>query len=196
MSKQSRKFQVPDALANVYDFANSIDLRHFTQHGVQHEQSDDLASPAALGNWLAARGLLRPGAKLTPAMLQRALELRTALRAFLAADAEGRRNKDVLGALNSAAARFPLLAEVVAGRGSRLRPAGKDALAGLGVVVAELHDAAVAGSLDRLKTCAAEECRRVFFDRSKPALRRWCLATLCGNRMKTRAYRERRQAAG
>ena len=42
------------------------------------------------------------------------------------------------------------------------------------------------GTLDRLKMCASDECRRVFFDRSKPATRRWCMSSLCGNRMKTR----------
>ncbi|MBV9985104.1 CGNR zinc finger domain-containing protein, partial [Bradyrhizobium sp.] len=68
-----------------------------------------------------------------------------------------------------------------------------DALAGLSVLAAELYDGARNGSLDRLKMCAAEECRRVFFDRSKPATRRWCMSTLCGNRMKTRAYRERQR---
>lgn len=197
MSKQSRKFQVPDALANLYDFANTIDLRHFTHHGVQHEQSDDLTSPQALGHWMAERGLLRSGAKLTPAMLASALALRTGLRAFLEEAPDGRRrNKAVLQVLNQATARFPLLAEVSADGASRLRPARRDALAGLSVVVAELHAAAAAGSLDRLKMCAAEECRRVFFDRSKPASRRWCLSTLCGNRMKTRAYRERQQGGG
>jgi predicted RNA-binding Zn ribbon-like protein len=36
----------------------------------------------------------------------------------------------------------------------------------------------------------------VFFDRSKPATRRWCMSTLCGNRMKTRTYRERRRDVG
>jgi predicted RNA-binding Zn ribbon-like protein len=54
----------------------------------------------------------------------------------------------------------------------------------------------VHGELDRLKTCGAEECKRVFFDRSKPGTRRWCVSTLCGNRIKTRAYRERRQRKG
>ena len=49
---------------------------------------------------------------------------------------------------------------------------------------------------DRLKMCAAEECRQVFFDRSKPETRRWCMSTLCGNRIKTLAYRERRRSAG
>jgi predicted RNA-binding Zn ribbon-like protein len=44
--------------------------------------------------------------------------------------------------------------------------------------------------------CASDECQRVFFDRSKPASRRWCQSTLCGNRNKTRAYRERQRQDG
>ena len=37
MSKESRKFQVPDALAHLYDFANSLDVRCISSHhGVQH----------------------------------------------------------------------------------------------------------------------------------------------------------------
>ena len=76
-----------------------------------------------------------------------------------------------------------------------LRPVRGDALAGLSAVVGELHDGSLKGTLDRLKMCAAEECRRVFFDRSKPATRRWCMSTLCGNRTKTRTYRERHRNA-
>jgi predicted RNA-binding Zn ribbon-like protein len=77
-----------------------------------------------------------------------------------------------------------------------LRPARSDALAGLSAISAELYTGSITGTLDRLKVCAAQECRRVFFDRSKPATRRWCMSTLCGNRIKTRAYRERHRAAG
>jgi len=72
-----------------------------------------------------------------------------------------------------------------------LQPSRRDAVAGLSHVVAELYEGSITGTLDRLKMCAAEECRRVFFDRSKPATRRWCMSTLCGNRIKTRSYRER-----
>ena len=50
MSKDSRNFHVPDALANVYDFANTLDLRQFTHHGVQHEQAEELASSSALAD--------------------------------------------------------------------------------------------------------------------------------------------------
>ncbi|SDS14376.1 CGNR zinc finger domain-containing protein [Bradyrhizobium canariense] len=197
MSKLSRKFQVPDELANLYDFANSIDVRHFTHHGVQHEQGDELEGPRQLVAWLAERGLSPTGAKITPAMLETALRLRTDIRAFLECDpAERRKNERVTGLLNTALRSFPLVAELRTGRGPTLRTSREDALAGLSVVVAELYDGSINGTLDRLKMCAAEECRRVFFDRSKPATRRWCMSTLCGNRTKTRTYRARHRDAG
>jgi predicted RNA-binding Zn ribbon-like protein len=197
MSKDSRKFQVPDELANLYDFANSLDVRQFTHHGVRHVQADELTLPRELGAWMAQRGLLFTNAKITPAMLKSALELRTCVRAYLACDpVERPTNKETVQSLNRALGLFPLVAEARNDRGMALKPARDDALAGLSAIAAELYDGAVKATLDRLKMCAAEECRRVFFDRSKPATRRWCMPTLCGNRMKTRTYRERHRAAG
>jgi predicted RNA-binding Zn ribbon-like protein len=197
MSKESRKFQVPDELANLYDFANSLDVRHFTHHGVPHEQGDQLTGPRELADWMSQRGLLFTSARTTSAMFDTALQLRTGVRAYLQCDpTERRRNKNAVQALDAAMRLFPLVAETRNDRGMVLRGARGDALAGLSVVVAELYDGSVRGTLDRLKTCAAEECRRVFFDRSKPATRRWCMSTLCGNRMKTRTYRERHRDAG
>ena len=197
MSKQSRKFNVPDELANLYDFANSLDVRHFIQHGMQHMQSDELEGPRELGAWMSRRGLLFTTAKITPAMLETALQLRTSVRAYLECDpAERRSNGDAVRSLNTAMRLFPLCAEARNGDVIALRAARGDALAGLSSVVAELYDGSVRGTLDRLKMCAAEECRRVFFDRSKPATRRWCMSTLCGNRAKTRTYRARQRDAG
>jgi predicted RNA-binding Zn ribbon-like protein len=197
MSKQSRKFQVPDELANLYDFANSLDVRHFTHHGVQHVQGDELGGPRELGVWMAPRGLLSSDARITSAMFETALQLRASIRTYLECDpAERRRNKDAVRSLNKAMGLFPLVAEARNDGVMVLRAARGDALAGLSPVVAELYDGSVRGTLDRLKMCAAEECRRVFFDRSKPATRRWCMSTLCGNRIKTRSYRERQRAAG
>jgi predicted RNA-binding Zn ribbon-like protein len=197
MSKQSRKFKVPDQLANLYDFANTLDVRRFTHHGVQHVQGDELKGPRELGAWMSQRGLLFTGAKITPAMLQSALQLRTGIRSYLQCDPVGRRkSNDAVRSLNRALRLFPLLAEASSDRGVALRPAGGDALAALSAVVAELYNGSLTGTLDRLKMCAAEECRRVFFDRSKPATRRWCMSALCGNRTKTRTYRERHRSAG
>lgn len=195
MSKESRKFQVPDALANVYDFANTLDVRHFTHFGVEHPQSDEIAGPKQIADWMQERGL-GGGGRITPAMFDTALRLREALRAYLQCDpAERRRNKDVLGALGDALAMFPLRVEARPGRGAVLSATREDALAGLSAIAIEVHNATLVEMLDRLKMCASEECRRVFFDRSKPATRRWCMSTLCGNRMKTRAYRERQREA-
>ena len=194
MSRLSRKFKVPDPLANLYDFANSLDLRHFVHHGMQHREADELAGPRELGAWMSRRGLLFTGAGITPAMFEAALDLRSSVRDYLQRDpAERRGAKDAVGVLNRTLQLFPLAVEA-GHRRVVLRPARSDALAGLSAVVGELYNASIDGTLDRLKMCASEECRRVFFDRSKPATRRWCMSSLCGNRMKTRAYRERRRA--
>jgi predicted RNA-binding Zn ribbon-like protein len=197
MSKQSRKFKVPDELANLYDFANTLDARHFTHHGVPHLQGDELTGPRELGAWMAQRGLSWTSAKITPAMLETALRFRAAIRGYLQCEpAERCKNEDAVRSLNAALKLFPLLARTQIDRGMTLGGAREDALAGLSAIAAELYDSSVRGTLGRLKMCAAEECRRVFFDRSKPATRRWCMSTLCGNRMKTRTYRERHRSAG
>ncbi|WP_316214250.1 CGNR zinc finger domain-containing protein [Bradyrhizobium sp. SZCCHNR2032] len=192
MSRQSRKFKVPDELANVYDFANSLDLRHFTRFGVQHPQADELATPADLARWLAERALMPAPARITSALFDEALQLRQALRDYLQCEPAGRRSdRAVSEALTAALAGFPLHVEMREEGGTVLSGMRKDALAGLSTIAIELHDGNVRGTLDRLKMCASDECRRVFYDRSKPSTRRWCMSDLCGNRMKTRAYRER-----
>jgi predicted RNA-binding Zn ribbon-like protein len=196
MSKESRKFQVPDELANLYDFANTLDVRHFTHRGVAHQPGDELGSPRELDAWMSQRGLLFNRAKMTSAMLEAALRLRAGVRDYLQRDpAERGSNKEALRSLNEALKPFPLAVEL-RGDGARLKATRDDALAGLSQLVTELYNGSRNGTLDRLKMCASDECRRVFFDRSKPATRRWCMSTLCGNRIKTRNYRERQRHIG
>lgn len=48
-------------------------------------------------------------------------------------------------------------------------------------------------ALDRLRICAADDCRDVLVDLSKNSSRRFC-DTSCGNRMNVAAYRRRRAA--
>jgi predicted RNA-binding Zn ribbon-like protein len=197
MSLQSRKFKVPDELANLYDFANTLDVRHFTHHGVAHRQADELGGPRELGAWMSQRGLLLGGAKITAAMFETALRLRAGIRDYLQRDlVERGSNRDTIRSLNEALKAFPLAVELGGKESARLKAAREAALAGLSQVVAELYNGSRDGTLDRLKMCASDECRRVFFDRSKPATRRWCMSTLCGNRIKTRNYRERQRHIG
>src|SRR3979490_341312 len=167
MSNDSRKFKVPDELANLYDFANSLDVRHFTHHGVQHLQSDELKGPRELSVWMSQRGLLWSGAKITPAMFDTALQLRASVRTYLEIDpAERRKTGDAVRSLNKAMRLFPLVAEARNDGVMALRARRDDALAGLSVVVAEMYDGSVRGTLDRLQMCAAEKRRGgVFFSR-------------------------------
>jgi hypothetical protein len=61
----------------------------------------------------------------------------------------------------------------------------------VGAVLAASARMAVLGDWERMKICAAEECRWAFFDRSRNRSRTWCSMRVCGNRMKARNWRER-----
>jgi len=65
----------------------------------------------------------------------------------------------------------------------------------LGSVLAAMVQAGERGSWERLKICAADDCRWAFFDRSKNRAGRWCSMAVCGNRTKTRTYRARHTSA-
>jgi predicted RNA-binding Zn ribbon-like protein len=54
-------------------------------------------------------------------------------------------------------------------------------------------DVVRAGELDRLKTCAADDCEDVVVDLSRNRSRRFCDSG-CGNRENVRAYRDRRRS--
>jgi predicted RNA-binding Zn ribbon-like protein len=47
----------------------------------------------------------------------------------------------------------------------------------------------------RLRRCENSSCRVVFYDDSRPGLRRWCAPNRCGDRIRARAYRQRALAA-
>jgi predicted RNA-binding Zn ribbon-like protein len=190
----SERFPVPPEIALLYDFVNSLDLRRYVEQGVPHVAGDELATTVQLESWLRARGLLDKGGRLGADDHRSALELREALRTFVQlAPADREVNAAAAARLNAAAVNFPLTLKVLEGGNVTMRPLHLSPASGLGNILAELQRMAATERLDRLKMCASEECHWVFFDRSKPASRRWCNSALCGNRQKTRAYRERRR---
>lgn len=181
----SDRYSVPPGAALIYDFANSLDRRHYVAHGARLEGSDALATPDLLKSWLGLHGLNQRADAET---WREAIALRDALRSFLELPPHER--GAAASALDGAASAYPLRITIGASGGMTLVPqAGADTL---GMVLAQLHTLAVTGQLDRLKTCADSDCRWVFLDRSKPGSRRWCSSTGCGNRQKTRTYRARR----
>ena len=186
----SQKYAVPEELALLYDFVNTLDCRRYVEQGVAHTGGDEFETPGQIEAWMRNRRLLQPGERIYGHDYRRALNLRDALRSFLQLSAEDRQqSSDVARRLTAVSGDFPL-AVVVTNKGAVTLQAARGSSA-LGRVLAEIYGLAKTDRLARLKTCASEECRWIFFDRSKPANRHWCSSNLCGNRQKTRTYRRK-----
>lgn len=184
---RSPRYDVPKAapqpLRIVQEFVNTVDLEH---------EREWLARPADLLAWGRERGLIDPAAKgVGTAGLARALEVREALRALIRANNLGAPVSEAREVLEAAATRARFTIDFESGTPALVpRAYGVDGL--LGRILALTFLAMVDGSWTRLKGC--RNCRWAFFDESKNRSARWCSMTLCGNRLKTRAYRRRRRA--
>lgn len=144
------------------DFLNTLD---------EGSGEDELPTDAAAKVWFRARGL--PVAGLVAADARR---VRAALRA--AADGGAPKPADL--------ALVPLRA--VPSPGGGLELASDSPLGGLVAVAVRLG---MEGRWDRLKLCDMDTCRYAFYDGSRNRSGRWCDMAVCGNRAKTRAFRER-----
>ena len=171
---------VPAELVLVRQFLNTSDLE---------EGTDELADSARFAAWLEAQGL---PAEVTPDDLGLARRLRDALRLVLLGhhDADAARGADELGVAAS-----DLSLKVTAdAAGVPTLVAADDGVRGvLETVLAGASAAAARGTWERLKICPADACGWAFYDQSKNRSRRWCSMEVCGNRTKTRAYRQRQR---
>jgi predicted RNA-binding Zn ribbon-like protein len=179
--------RAPDPLRLVQQFVNSAEL---------DEGADDLASPQALGDWMAARELADPGVTATDAELRRAIDVREGLRAVLFTHNGGARDQPALDKLERASGRAALRATFAGDCAPRLTPASGGTDAGLARLLGIVATAAADGTWERLKACADEGCRWAFYDKSKNRSGRWCSMATCGNQHKARAFRERSKASG
>ncbi len=150
----------------------------------------ELASVAALEDWLRRWRLLSREAKLEPPDLERATATRSALLALIGA---GGRPADAVERLRRAAAAAPIHVWFGNNGSARFEPlAGglAEALARLFTLVA-MADAT--GTWRRLKRCAGEDCRAVFYDFSNGRAAKWCSAR-CGAKRSSATYRRRRRS--
>jgi predicted RNA-binding Zn ribbon-like protein len=193
--------EAPEQLALVEAFANTVDVEDGT---------DELTSVERFQQWLSTRGRDEP---VAPADLDLASQLRAALRLELAAhDTEAfahahRDGSESLGDADQAgegagrppdprveldrlAAGLPLRARFT-GAGVSLEPTAGGVPGLLAEIVAAMVLAERDGIWSRLKICREDTCRWAYYDRSKNSSKCWCGAS-CGNRNKTRAYRQRR----
>lgn len=172
------------ALDLIEEFLNTVDERTFSRHGESHVAGEQLTSPQALSDWLAAHDLVSAGSELRPADLAATTALRTALRQALTGDADA----------GTALEGYPL--RLTPDPSGGLRITARSGRPWLNTVVETVAESAARGDWKRIKLCAAPDCRWAFHDTSRSGRGRWCSMEICGNRHKTRTYRERRQHAG
>lgn len=187
---------IPADILLLLAFANTLDERSFTRHGVRHSGGDELATVAGAGRWLAGHALLAAEARLVPGELADLVTLRDALRWALAAKAGGRPEARVLPDINAALTRITLVLQFDEETGMpQLAPGTRGTAAAIALLAGTVAAAAARGSWHRLRMCAASDCRWVFYDTSRRGGGRWCSMAVCGNRVKTRRYRQRQAQA-
>jgi predicted RNA-binding Zn ribbon-like protein len=151
---------------------------------------DRLHRPDDLRDWVDACRLDLTGADVTVRAIdvESARRLRDALWRVVRADLDGTEvtdaDQDVIERAAAAAPPVPTWHGLRAPTGA---PAVLSSVARDGLAVL------TGPAADRLRECAAEDCRLVFLDTSRSAARRWCSMQRCGNRHKVRDHRARHQ---
>jgi predicted RNA-binding Zn ribbon-like protein len=161
----------PDPLRLVQRFVNTVDEEHGREWW---------PTPAALTAWFREHGLAGR------AELEDARRLRAALQQLLRANNDGEPPDDAIAAVDEAARALRLGLDR---GGVRIEGDGP-----LGRILAVAFGAMLDGSWSRLKTC--RQCGWAFYDYSRNRSGSWCSMQICGNRLKTRAYRRRKRSSG
>jgi predicted RNA-binding Zn ribbon-like protein len=156
------------------------------------DDEERLLDPESARDWLVESGLATPEIEVDERGLERLLELRAIVRELMDANHDGEPDHDASARLGRVAAEHPV--ELVAGPdgslGLDLSPAGSvDEV--IAQMVGIVFRAQLESQWERLKICAADDCRWAFYDRSRNRGGNWCQMGVCGNRAKNRAYRAR-----
>jgi predicted RNA-binding Zn ribbon-like protein len=175
---------LPHGLDLVVAFVNTWDIDRDT---------DELPTPDRLAGWLRERRLVTADTGIGTAELEQAIALREALRAVLL-EHNGSPAGGGVQALEEVAEGGGLSVCFAHDGAVRLAPRAGGFAGALAQLLVPIAQAARDGSWERVKACAADDCRWAFYDRSRNRSARWCDMAVCGNRTKVRAYRSKRQS--
>ena len=181
-------------LDDTFDFINT--LENDANDGTPNEH---LTTAELAVEWFATRGLIHAESLETSGKdLDRIRTVRAALREI--ADAVAERRAPKRGALDrvNRTLRARSATELVAGPdgiGIGHRHVGDPIDDALARVTEPLVQELASGNPDRLRVCANDMCRWVFYDESHAGKRRWCDMSSCGNRAKAARHRARQKEA-
>ena len=181
------------AIAKDFGFVGRLCL-DFAQTGDMGwgNRFERLRSPSELGRWLSLSPLRLPNIRISAKDLELAKGLRSAVWRVASAllDRAAPRTSDVrlinrLGRQPGLVRELALAAESMCWR----RPTVHAALATLAQDAVMLFGEPAQRA--RMHRCQNTGCRVIFYDSSKPGLRRWCAPNRCGDRARARQYRQR-----
>jgi predicted RNA-binding Zn ribbon-like protein len=171
------------------DFAQTGDMGWGTRY-------ERLTSPSELQRWMSLSPLGFPRVRISSADLDRAKILRSAIwKIAVAILAHKSPAASDVRVLNCAACDQGLVRKLNPGAKSMdwNRPTITQALARIAEDAVVLFGDPV--QRKRMHRCENPRCSVIFYDVSRPGLRRWCAPNRCGDRMRAKHYRDRHRSS-
>jgi predicted RNA-binding Zn ribbon-like protein len=158
-----------------------------------HRSFERLLAPDDLARWMVESGLLASPPTVSNRQLAAGRALREAINRLARPGIEPEPADP--GEVNRWAARAPLAPQLTAG--SKLVWVADRPVEAIFATIARDAVDLLSGPLAaRIRECGAPDCALLFVDTSRPGGRRWCSTEGCGNRVRTKAYRQRRKELG
>jgi predicted RNA-binding Zn ribbon-like protein len=154
------------------------------------EPVEMLTSPYRLDAWFQESGLVAGGTNSQPADVPRAVALREAVYALVAARLHREPYDDRALDLVNSVARTPPAVPRLSRTGRTFEASAEQAMS---TVARAAIDILSGPDADLLKECGRPECTQVFVDRSRGSRREWCSMATCGNKVKGATYRARQR---
>jgi len=152
-----------------------------------------LRGPDDLARWLVESGMLRRPPQVSERQLESGRSLREAInrmaRPGIGPEAGDRAE------LNRWATHPPLAPQLTE-QGELVWASNRPVEAAFATIARDAIDLLTGPLAGRVRECAAVDCALLFVDSSRPGQRRWCAGEACGNRTRTKAYRQRRRERG
>jgi predicted RNA-binding Zn ribbon-like protein len=182
VSSGIHKSELKQEIDLLVDFVNTRDVE---------EGTDSIAEPAQLREWIAERtGEHLP--ELAAADVRRLHDLRESLRALMLANNGAKADEQDVKPVREAAERSRFRLAFDAEGGLELTPARADLSGFESSLLLALEHLQCHDVWPRLKACTDETCRWAFYDSTRNRSRTWCSMDVCGNREKTKRYRQRK----
>ena len=149
-----------------------------------------LIAPDDLARWMVESGVLGSPPAVSSRQLAAARALREAINRLARPVIEPEPGDQ--DELNGWAARLPMAPQLTA-ESKLVWIADRPVEAMLATIARDAVDLLSGPFAGRIRECGAPDCALLFVDTSRPGARRWCSTAACGNRVRTKAYRQRRK---